>query len=310
LATPLFVRIWTIVAVILPPIAILGAIALTWGGWCTGTDLALLIVMYLLTGMGITIGYHRLFTHLSFETPAPVRWTIGAFGSMAAQGPVTWWVATHRRHHMHSDEEHDPHSPHAGAEPGLRGWLHAFAHAHVGWLMRGRQDAESFRLVPDLIRDPVSRHLTANFVPLVLIGLAIPTVVGAVLGFAWGRLGMDGWQAAGIGALMGLLWGGLVRIALVHHITWSINSVCHLWGSRPYESGDHSRNNPIFGVLAFGEGWHNNHHAFPASPRHGLQWWQFDSSWIVIRTMMALGLARKPRLPSPARMEAKRRRAA
>jgi stearoyl-CoA desaturase (delta-9 desaturase) len=131
-------------------------------------------------------------------------------------------------------------------------------------------------------------------------------VIGAVLGAAWGRLGMDGWQAAGVGALMGLLWGGLVRIALVHHITWSINSVCHLWGSRPYASGDHSRNNAIFGVLAFGEGWHNNHHAFPASARHGLEWWQFDISWITIRALATVGLVRGIRLPSPERLEAKR----
>ena len=291
---PLFVRLATMFAVVVPPIALVAAMVLAWGGYFGWIDLALLGAMYVVSGLGITIGYHRLYTHKSFATRGPVAAMFAVFGGMAAQGPVIWWCATHRRHHQHSDHEHDPHSPHAGREPGLAGFAKGFLHAHMGWLFADLR-ADMRRYVPDLLADKTTLRLNALFPLWVALGLAIPAAIGGLATMSW------------MGALLGFLWGGVVRICLLHHVTWSINSVCHIWGSRAYASGDESRNNAIMGVLAFGEGWHNNHHAFPASARHGLKWWQFDSSWLVIRTLERVGLASKVRVPSSDRL-AKRAR--
>jgi stearoyl-CoA desaturase (delta-9 desaturase) len=263
------------------------------GGWFGPVELGVLLVFYVLTGMGITIGYHRLFTHRSFEASPVVFWTFGILGSMAGQGPAIWWCATHRKHHKHSDHEHDPHSPNAHREHGIGGWLRSFGHSHLGWLVTRPEDTDPNRYVPDLVADGRMRLLSGTFLLWVFLGFALPALIGGLLTGSW-------W-----GAFLGFLWGGLLRMCMVHHITWSVNSICHLWGKQPYRSGDDSRNNPIVGILAFGEGWHNNHHAFPTSARHGLGRWQFDSSWLVIRGLEKCGLVTRVRVPSEARLREK-----
>jgi len=288
------VKLLTLIAVITPPLAIAFAMWLAWGGWFNWVDLAMMVVLYCLTAMGITIGYHRLYTHRSFEASAPVAWTFGILGSMAVQGPLLWWATTHRSHHQHSDHEEDPHSPHAGRAPGFVGWLKGFAHAHIGWLFSSVPAAQVARYAPDLAKDERACRISRLFPLWVALGFALPALIGGLVSQSW------------MGALLGFLWGGVIRMFLVHHATWSVNSICHLWGWQTYRSGDHSRNNPAMGILAMGEGWHNNHHAFPASARHGLEWWQFDISWITIRSLAAVGLVRGIRLPSPERLEAKR----
>jgi stearoyl-CoA desaturase (delta-9 desaturase) len=291
--TSLFVRLATFAAVVLPPIALVAVMFLAWGGWFHWVDVALMVGMYVITGLGVTIGYHRLYTHKSFATRGPVAAFFGICGSMAVQGPIIWWCATHRKHHQHSDDEHDPHSPHAGREPGAIGWIKSFSHSHIGWLFSDLAP-DMKRYVPDLLADKTTVRISKLFPLWVVLGVAIPTVIGGLVTMSW------------MGALLGFLWGGIVRICLLHHVTWSVNSVCHIWGAKEYNSGDESRNNPIMGILALGEGWHNNHHAFPASARHGLKWWQFDASWVVIRTLEKLGLAKKVRLPAPERLATRR----
>ena len=288
---PLSVRLMYLLAVTLPFAGLLTAIGLLWPlgfGWA---HLALLLSMYVLTGLGVTVGYHRLFTHKSFETGPVMTFIIGALGSMAAEGPIITWVATHRKHHQHSDDDEDPHSPHAHGS-GLWGMMRGLWHAHMGWLFRDR-DVDTNRYAPDLQKDPVVRALSKTFPIWVALGLIIPAVLGGVLTMSW------------MGVILGLLWGGFVRIFLVHHVTWSVNSICHLWGAQRFQSHDESRNNFVCALLAFGEGWHNNHHAFPASARHGLRWWEIDTSYMVIKAMKWLGLARNIRTPSPERIAAK-----
>jgi stearoyl-CoA desaturase (delta-9 desaturase) len=290
---PVSVRVGTAIAVIVPSLVALAAMWLAWGGWFGYRELALLLTFYVLTGMGITIGYHRLFTHRSFEAKPVVFWTFGILGSMAGQGPAIWWCSTHRKHHKHSDHEHDPHSPNAHREHGIGGWIRSFTHSHLGWLITRPEDSDPTRYVPDLLADRRMVFLSQTFVVWVLLGFALPALIGGLVSGSW-------W-----GAFLGFLWGGLLRMCLVHHITWSVNSICHLWGKQPYRSGDDSRNNPFVGILAFGEGWHNNHHAFPTSARHGLGRWQFDSSWLVIRGLEKCGLVTRVRVPSEARLREK-----
>lgn len=284
-------RIMYLLAVTLPFAGLLTAIGLLWPlgfGW---THLALLLVMYVLTGLGVTVGYHRLFTHKSFETGPVMTFIIGVLGSMAAEGPIITWVATHRQHHQHSDDEDDPHSPHAHGGTFF-GLLRGAWHAHMGWLFRGRE-VDTARYAPDLQKDPLVRFLSRCFPLWVALGLIIPAALGGLLTMSW------------FGVILGLLWGGFVRIFLVHHVTWSVNSICHIWGRQSFVSHDESRNNFVCALLAFGEGWHNNHHAFPASARHGLRRWEVDTSYLVIKCMERLGLARNIRTPSPERLAAK-----
>ena len=287
---PPFVRGILLLGILIPPIALIAAMVIAWNRGFYLTDLFLLIGMYLFTGYGITIGFHRYFSHKSFEAPRPVVFILAVLGSMAMQGPIFWWVATHRCHHQHSDHDLDPHSPYA---PGDHGMIRGFMHAHMGWLFRPRTEPVD-RYVPDLKQDPMLRWVDEHFMYLAIAGIVIPGVIGGLVTMSW-------W-----GALGGALWGGLIRIMVEHHATWSVNSICHIWGSQPYESHDESRNNAIVGVIALGEGWHNNHHAFPTSARHGLHWWQFDSSWVIIRTMKMLGLASSLKLPTEERMASKR----
>jgi stearoyl-CoA desaturase (Delta-9 desaturase) len=287
-------RVGSVFAVVVPFLGLLAAVILIWNVRFSGLNLTMLLVGYVLTTLGITIGYHRLFTHKSFRTNRVISAVLGVLGSMALQGPILQWVATHRRHHQHTDRPDDPHSPHAGG-PGLVAWLRGLLHAHFGWFFSpGPSKEQMDRYVPDLQADPLVRWLSRLFGVWVALGLVIPAGIALAVTGSW------------FGALMGFIWGGLVRIFLVHHVTWSVNSICHLWGSRPFNTHDYSRNNAIFGVLAFGEGWHNNHHAFPSSVRHGLEWWQLDVSYLIIRAMALVGLAGDLRQPSPERMAAKR----
>lgn len=271
------VRVTTACLVILPFLGLVAAGYLWWGGAFGWVPLGLLVGMYLLTGLGITVGFHRLFTHRSFEANRVVQWVLGVLGSMAVQGPLIQWVAEHRRHHRKSDQPGDPHSPHLHGE-GMVGLVRGLIHAHLGWLMKC-DAADLARYVPDLMNSRSARTVSQLFPCWVALGLLIPTVLG------WAIVG--DWS----GGLLGFIWGGLVRIFFVQHVTWSINSICHLWGSQPFQTGDWSKNNFIFGLLALGEGWHNNHHAFPTSARHGLRWWQFDLSYLLIRGLEFAGVA-------------------
>jgi stearoyl-CoA desaturase (delta-9 desaturase) len=240
--------------------------------------------MYVLTVLGITVGFHRLFVHRSFETNSVVQFVLAVLGSMAAQGPLLDWAANHRRHHQHSDKPGDPHSPHQRGQ-GFFGLVSGMWHAHLGWLfVAAPKDLHHY--VKDLLQYSLLRVVSPLFVLWLALGLLIPAALGGLLTGTW------------VGVWTGLIWGGLIRIFLVHHVTWSVNSVCHLWGFRPFRSADQSRNNFVFGVLAFGEGFHNTHHAFPTSARHGLRWWEIDISYLVIRSLALLGLAWNVKVPS------------
>ncbi len=291
-AITLRVRLVNLAAVTIPFIGLVVAIVLLWGVAFNWIYLGILGGMYFATGFGITVGYHRLFTHRSFKTPRPMAAILAALGSMALEGPVIQWAAVHRCHHQHSDEQDDPHSPHTHGA-GLWGFVRGLWHAHMGWIV-GPNPRGLTKYVRDLRKDTLIRVMSKLFPVWVLLGLLIPAVLGGLLTLSW------------TGVLLGFIWGGLVRIFLVHHVTWSINSVCHIWGSRPFQNHDESRNNAIFGVLGLGEGWHNNHHAFPTSARHGLRWWQVDASYLMIRAMALVGLARDVRTPSPDRIASKR----
>jgi stearoyl-CoA desaturase (delta-9 desaturase) len=278
----------TVVVVVVPFLGLLAAVALVWGWGFSWVELGVLAGMYLLTGVGITVGFHRLFTHRAFDTNRVVQFILAALGSMSVQGPLLKWVAQHRRHHQHSDQVGDPHSPHTAGR-GVLGLLRGFWHAHVGWLFES-DPPNLGHYTRDLHQSQVLRVVSALFPLWVATGLLLPAVVGGLLTLTW------------LGALAGLIWGGLVRIFLVHHVTWSINSVCHLWGWRPFQTDDHSRNSYFFGVLGLGEGWHNNHHAFPTSARYGLRWWQIDVGYWVIRALSLVGLAWNVKLPAKMRL--------
>jgi stearoyl-CoA desaturase (delta-9 desaturase) len=271
-------------AVVLPFLGLIASGVLLWGWGFGWVELALFGVMYVLTALGITVGYHRLFSHRSFEAHQAVECVFAVLGSMAVQGPLLMWVALHRRHHQHSDGDHDPHSPH-GHGGGILGMLRGLWHAHLGWMFRpGPADLSHY--VKDLRRNAALRWVSALFPLWVAVGLLVPALLGFLLTWSWA------------GAVLGFVWGGLVRVFFVHHVTWSVNSICHLWGQKPFATRDESRNNPVFGILAMGEGWHNNHHAFPTSARHGLRWWQMDVSYWTIRALEWLGLARAVKVPS------------
>ena len=289
---PQWQRVLTLIFILLPVVGLLGAMVHAWGWGFSWLELGLFLGMYLATGLGITVGYHRLFTHRAFDTNRAVQATLAILGSMAVEGPLLRWVANHRKHHQHSDQPGDPHSPHLHGG-GFVNMLEGLWEAHVGWVFQPAARG-LHRYIADFRSDRFLRTISALFPLWVALGLLIPAGLAGLITRSWS------------GALMGFVWGGLVRIFFVHHVTWSINSVCHIWGSRPFKSHDHSRNNPIFGVLAFGEGWHNNHHAFPTSARHGLRWWQFDASYLVIRAMSWIGLAWNVRVPTRDRIAAKR----
>jgi stearoyl-CoA desaturase (delta-9 desaturase) len=256
-------------------------------------DLAIFGIVYIVTGLGVTVGFHRLLTHRSFKTGPAVRGILAAIGSAAIEGPVISWVADHRKHHAFSDEEGDPHSPHVGHGGGWRGTLRGLFHAHLGWLFIHTERGSKQRFARDLIADPVVSFVDRTFVLWAVLGLAVPFGLGYALG---GTL---------VAALTALLWGGAVRVFVVHHFTYSINSVCHVFGRRRFATEDESRNVFWLAVPTFGEAWHNNHHAFPTSAVHGLRRWELDPSALVIRALERLGLAWDVVRISPERQAAK-----
>jgi stearoyl-CoA desaturase (delta-9 desaturase) len=265
-------------AVVIPFLATLVAIVAFWGNGVDAIDLGLFITFYVITGYGVTLGFHRLLTHKAFETKPAIRNSLAVLGSMAVEGPVIHWVADHRKHHAFTDVEGDPHSPHVGHGSGLRGlW-----HAHAGWLMLEQGMASPRRYAKELVEDRTMRRISDAFGWLVLLSLGLPAALGFVL---------HGFTLAGL--LTGLLWGGLVRIFFVHHVTWSINSVCHFSGSRRFDVEDRSTNVAWLAVPSFGEAWHHNHHAFPRSADHGLRRWEraLDPSAWAVATLERTGLA-------------------
>jgi len=275
-------RYTNLAAVILPLVAFVVAIVLLWNSWVRWTDLVLLAVLYVLTGFGITIGFHRMLTHRSFQTSPFVERTFAVLGSLAVQGSVIQWVSDHRKHHAHTDEEGDPHSPHAGfAGGGVRGTLRGLFHAHVGWILTEEGGANRAKYAKDLVEDRGMKRISDNFHWLVLVSLGLPTLLGFLIsGGSWK------------GAVTGLLWGGFVRIFLLHHVTWSINSICHFFGTRRFAVDDHSTNVFWLALPSFGEAWHHNHHTFPRSAEHGLARWEklMDPSAALIRAMEKAGL--------------------
>ena len=276
-------RYTNLAAVVLPLLAFVVAVVLLWNEVVGWHDLVLLGTLYVVTGLGVTVGFHRMLTHRAFQTSKTVERIFAVLGSLAVQGSVIQWVSDHRKHHAHTDEEGDPHSPHAGfAGGGLRGTLRGLLHAHVGWILTEQGGEHRAKYARDLVEDPGMKRISDNFHLLVLASLALP----AALGFA-----LTGGTVKG--ALTGLLWGGFVRIFLLHHVTWSINSICHFFGTRRFDVDDHSTNVFWLALPSFGEAWHHNHHTFPRSAEHGLKRWEkaMDPAAAVIWAMEKCGLA-------------------
>jgi stearoyl-CoA desaturase (Delta-9 desaturase) len=263
----------TLIGVVLPLVAVIAAAIMTWERLTTWRDIAILAVMYMLAGLGITVGFHRMLTHRSFEAPPAARCVLLAFGSMAGlSGPIRW-ASIHIQHHAHSDDDGDPHTP-----------LKGLFHAHMGWFLAGFED-DPQTYGSWLQNDPLVRFFERTFWYWTALGFVIPYLLG-------------GWT--------GVLWGGWVRVFLAHHVTFSVNSICHTFGQAPFETSDCSRNQWLVGLLAFGEGWHNNHHAFPRSAFHGLRWWQIDLSAYLIVALERIGLAWNVYRVAPAAQEARR----
>lgn len=252
-----FYKAVVLLVVIGPLVATIFAMRLLWERAVSWPDITLMLVMYVLVALGVTVGYHRMLTHRSFQPHPIVKFIFLVLGSMALEGAAIEWAATHTKHHAQADREGDPHSP-----------VEGFFHAHLGWLFKDRM-ADPNVYCRHLLKDPIVMFVSRTFLLWVVLSLVIPFLIG-------------GWT--------GLLWGGLVRIFLAHHVTWSVNSVCHTFGKREFETNDQSRNEWVVGLLAMGEGWHNNHHAFPRSAFHGLHWWQFDLSGYIIWTLERVGL--------------------
>jgi stearoyl-CoA desaturase (delta-9 desaturase) len=287
-------KVVNLIGITSPLVGLALAVGLLWHRMVGPTDLVILLVGYLLTGAGITVGFHRLFTHRSFQTYPIVRYTFAVLGQMGVEGDVVTWVADHRKHHQFSDRDGDPHSPHAGFGDSFTGAIKGLWHAHLGWLLVSAGRADKRRYAKDLSLDKGLRVIARLFVPMVIASLLIPALV------SWAIVG--GWY----GFLGGLVWGGAVRIFLLHHVTWSINSICHFLGRRRFESADESRNVWWLSWISFGESWHNNHHAFPTSAFHGLRRLEVDpGGWLILaleRSGLAWQVKRVPRELQQARM--------
>ncbi|HET9184686.1 MAG TPA: fatty acid desaturase [Solirubrobacterales bacterium] len=286
-------RIITGLVTIVPFIAVGLAGWQVWGSALHWSDVFLFVGMYLFTGLGITVGFHRLLTHRSFKTYPWLRGLFGILGSAAIEGPVISWVADHRKHHTFSDERGDPHSPHVDHGGGWGGAMKGLFHAHMGWIFIHTQRGNKGRFAPDLIKDPVISWVDRTFILWAMLGLLLPFVLGWIVG---------GTVFAGV---TGLLWGGLVRVFVLHHFTYSINSLCHTFGRREFETTDQSRNLALIAIPTLGEAFHNSHHAFPTSATHGLRWWQLDLSSLVINGLEKSGLAWNVVRVSPERMASK-----
>jgi stearoyl-CoA desaturase (delta-9 desaturase) len=286
-------RVITGLITLVPPLLLLLGAVRAWNDQLHWRDIAIFGVLYTLTGLGVTVGFHRLLTHRSFKTKPWVRGLFAVLGTMSVEGPVISWVADHRKHHAYSDRFGDPHSPHVDHGGGWRGALRGLAHAHLGWLFDHTQRGSRERFAPDLLADPVVSFVDRTFIFWSLLGLAIPFGLGVLLGGTI-QAGLDG-----------LLWGGAVRILVLHHVTYSINSLCHFFGRRRFATEDHSHNLGWLAPLSFGEAWHNNHHAFPTSAFHGMGSRELDLSGIVISAMERAGLAWDVQRITPERRAAK-----
>jgi stearoyl-CoA desaturase (delta-9 desaturase) len=275
-----------------PPLGVLVAAILCWRHGLGWSELAAFGLLYAISGLGITTGFHRLFSHKAFKTTASLRYALAVAGSLSAQGSLLWWVAEHRQHHRTADAPGDPHSPHLhgdGRFPLLRG----LSHAHMGWMFDWRS-RDLMRQIPDLLADTGLVWIDRLNLVWIALGFLLPAIVCGLIAGSW------------MGALQGFVWGGLVRMFVVNHVTWSVNSICHTYGRRDFRAPDKSTNQPIVAVLAIGEGWHNNHHAFPNSARHGLLKWQVDPTYWLIRVLEAAGLVWDVRTPSSEAMAARR----
>ncbi len=282
--------------IVLLPLAGVVIVATALVGGVSIVDLVLLLVFYAITGLGVTAGYHRLFTHRSFTANRPLKVVLALAGGMSFEGGVISWVATHRRHHAFSDRPGDPHSPHQFQTGTTWGQLRGLSHAHLGWLF-GPDTTSIPQYAPDLRDDPLLRRIDRAFPLLCLVSLALPTLAGWLLTGTWR------------GAIGGLLWGGLVRVFLLHHVTWSVNSLCHMVGSRPFRTrrDDRATNLWPLAILSFGDSWHNLHHADPTSARHGVDPHQVDIAAGFIRTCERLGWATRVQWPARTRIEGRRR---
>ena len=287
-------KITNLIAVSLPFIGLIAAIVLLWNRAIGPLELSLMIGMYVITCLGVTLGYHRMLTHRAFEASKPFRAIISVLGSMAIEGSVITWVADHRKHHAFTDAEGDPHSPHLSG-PGFWGAITGLWHAHIGWLFETVGQADRERFAPDLVKDKMLQVIDKLFFLWLALSFAIPFALGWAIG---GSIGT---------ALTALLWGGLVRVFFLHHVTWSINSVCHFFGRRRFDVEDESRNVFWLAPLSMGEAWHHNHHAFPTSAFHGLRFWErlTDPTGLVIIALEKLGVIWNVVRVSPERQAAK-----
>jgi stearoyl-CoA desaturase (delta-9 desaturase) len=287
-------KITNLIAVSVPLAGLVAAIVLLWNRAIGPLELGLMIGLYVITCLGVTLGYHRMFTHRAFEASRAFRAAIAILGSMAVEGSVITWVADHRKHHAFADVEGDPHSPQL-AGPGFWGGLKGLWHAHIGWLFETVGTADRQRFAPDLVKDRALRVIDRLFPLWITISFLIPFAIGWLVG--------GGVTAA----LTALLWGGLVRVFLLHHVTWSINSVCHFFGRKRFDVKDESRNVFWLAPLSMGEAWHHNHHAFPTSAFHGLRWWErmTDPTGIVIWLLEKLGVVWNVVRISPERQQEK-----
>jgi len=290
-------NVGTVVITVLPFVGLLAAVTMSWNEAVGLTDLMLFLGLYVICGFGITIGYHRMLTHRAFEAIAPLKAALLVAGSLAIQGAAIDWAVDHRTHHAFSDKEGDPHSPHHGFSDSLWGRLRGLGHAHVGWLFdHNRTDQE--RYAKDLLQDRLVLAISRLFPLWIVLSFAIPFALGGLITRTWS------------GAVTGLVWGGLVRLFFNHHVTWSVNSICHVFGRRPFAANDRSTNNWLLALPSFGEAWHHNHHVFPTSAFHGLGWRQIDLSGLVIAAWEKVGLVRNVRRPSAEQIGRKRGAAA
>lgn len=290
-------RRFALATIVVPFLCTIIAIALipVWG--FGSLELNLFLIMFSLNQIGITVGYHRYFAHSAFKANRAVHVVLAVLGSITAQGPLIHWVSYHRRHHQHSDQAGDPHSPYVNEDGDTMGALHGFWHSHLGWMMNSTV-TNSIHYAKDILRDPLLVQINRFYLLWVVLAIAFPGLLGGLLSGSW------------IGVIKGVLWGGMVRLFFGHHAFWTIGSIAHLFGNCPFKTGDRSTNNVIPTLFNFGESWHNNHHAFPNSALFGLEWWQIDIGGWVIRLLALVGWIWDLKIPTRRMMEAKKLRTA